>query len=824
MADIPFEHAPEEVEALPIEEAELSAPATLIEEPGTLLETAGETEEVINRIEHTKKNGIAIERKREAHTAEEHTNGQNTELNDVGETIQPPQKPTVRKRTKPVEPASSATESSSPVGPKQPTTSRRKKSVELVGSATEAEDASAPKKPTSRKRKAPAKAALPAPETVVPAIEENATVPENAPSAAVEPEAASAEMPAIAEAASIEAVSEHTFSPEGVVASAESVANPEPAGMSEQEVQKPTAEVEEPQITDEEMPVPASEEARVVIIDTARAGAEELIAPVAVIEQAFPAAESVPVSAPVTERRHLVRSSALVSAGNLGSSLMGMVRQSLVTGAGPLIAGPFNAAMVPMNNFFQLLINGSTSGALVPTFNDYSAPEKRQELRRVIFTLVNLVFLVGLASAIGYALIAPWFINFLVVGYSPADRLLTLQYSQIIFFSLTALGPFAVLMAALFALKEFGWPAFATSAQHVGIILGAIVAGYLSSFYLGKMALPVGVLLGSLGEIGLLIPGLRKHQLSYMFVLDLKHPALRRILKLYFPIAVGFVFTTLAGLLDLHLQSLTPGHPTANTTALASATTLIQFPGGLVATALSIAVLPTLAEHVREGNNERFKETLLMGLRFGLLLMIPAMVGLIVLRTPIVYLLFAHHNYGLKGGDLTALALQNYAYQLPFVAVDQLLIAAFYARKNTIIPVTIGVVSILCYLIVALPFYRTIGMPALAFANAVQNSSHAIILLILLRWTMGSLHIRRTLPAILKICAAAVLMGLVAWGTMALLSHVALFSLNHLLGQFLTLIVAGGLASVVYFGAILLFKVEEISLLKGAILAKLGRR
>jgi hypothetical protein len=59
---------------------------------------------------------------------------------------------------------------------------------------------------------------------------------------------------------------------------------------------------------------------------------------------------------------------------------------------------------------------------------------------------------------------------------------------------------------------------------------------------------------------------------------------------------------------------------------------------------------------------------------------------------------------------------------------------------------------------------------------------------------------------------------------MALLSHVALFSLDHLLGQFLTLIVAGGLASVVYFGAILLFKVEEISLLKGAILAKLGRR
>jgi hypothetical protein len=99
MADIPFEHAPEEVEVLPIEAAELSAPATLIEEPGTLLETAGETEEVINRIEHTKKNGKTIERKREAHTAEEHTNGKGAELSGAEETIQPAKKPTPRKRT-----------------------------------------------------------------------------------------------------------------------------------------------------------------------------------------------------------------------------------------------------------------------------------------------------------------------------------------------------------------------------------------------------------------------------------------------------------------------------------------------------------------------------------------------------------------------------------------------------------------------------------------------------------------------------------------------------------------------------------------------------
>jgi putative peptidoglycan lipid II flippase len=525
------------------------------------------------------------------------------------------------------------------------------------------------------------------------------------------------------------------------------------------------------------------------------------------------------------ERRHLVRSAALVSLGNLGSSLMGMVRQIIVTWLGASIAGPFNAALTPANNFFQLLINGSVSGALVPTFNDYAAPARRQEMRRVVFTVLNLILLVALLASIGYALIAPWFVNVLVPGYSQqADKMLTLHYSQIIFFSLVALGPFAVLLSALFALKEFGWPAFATAAYHAGIILGAIGLMLLGPFPFGKIALPVGVLLGALGEIALLLPAIRRQRFAYLFVLDLKHPVLRRIIKLYLPIMVSFAFTTALVFLDVSLWTRAPGYGPANTVAQTTATALLQFPVGLVAMALSFAVLPTLTEHAREGDDERFKATLLLGLRVGLLLMVPAMVGMWVLRLPIVYLLFAHHNNDLSHAGLTALALQNYVYQLPFVAVDQLLIAAFYARKNTLTPVVVGIVCIGFYLIVALPFFRTIGIPALALANTVQNSLHAVILLLLLRRAMGSLHMRTALPTLLKICLCSALMGLVAWGTMALLGRVELFSLTRLPGQLLTVIVAGGLACVVYFGAILLLRVEEIDLIKAAILAKLGRR
>ena len=526
-----------------------------------------------------------------------------------------------------------------------------------------------------------------------------------------------------------------------------------------------------------------------------------------------------------SERRHIVKSATLVMLGNLGSSIMGMVRQIVVAALGSSIAGPFTSAISPAQTFNDLLINGSINGALIPTFNDYAAPEKREELRRVVFTIVNLVLIIMSVAAIIFLFIAPWFVATIQVpGYTAQEKVLTTQFARIIFFSLLALGPFAVLQAALFARKEFGWPAVATASYHVGIILGAIVGGLLGARYNGYLGLAIGVIIGAFGEIALLLPGMRNQHIRYMFVLDLKHPALRRILKLYAPVAFSFLVSTFFIFLDQRLASLTPGDGAANYAAMRFATTLIQFPGGLVATALSVAVLPTMAEHVRAGDSERFKGTLLLGLRLGLLLMIPAAAGLIVLRLPIVMLLFQHHKYTFQNSLLTAIALQNYAYQLPFIAIDQLLLSAFYARKNTITPVIVGAVSYAGYLAVALPFWQTIGMPALAFANTVQNSLHPIILLVLLRMAIGPIRIRETIPVLLKILAATAVMVVVAWGAQVLLAHIALFSLSHLLGQVLTVIVAGSLATIVYIGGVLLLRVEEVRLVKGAILAKLGRR
>lgn len=548
------------------------------------------------------------------------------------------------------------------------------------------------------------------------------------------------------------------------------------------------------------------------------------------------AAEEI-LSVPVVvtdEPGHVVRSAGLVTIGTLCGSIMGMVRQIVIARFGSDITGPFFSGLTPAQTFNDLLVNGAINGALVPTFNEYAAAEKRADFERLLSTLINLILLLSGGGALLFFFMGPWFVTLInpryqhvilhLGGQAVNQETLTIHFSQIIFFSLLALGPFAIIQAALYARKEFGWTALAPVAYHVGIILGAVATGLLSYAYLGYYALTAGVLVGSLGEIVLLIPAMRKQHLRYRFVLDLKHPAIRRLLRLYAPIALSYLVSNYFVYLDLNWTNEAPGNAAANLSAMRWATQLYQFPTGLVALALSAAVLPTLSEYVRAGDTERFKGILLLGYRIGLLLMIPATAGLITLGYPIIALMFQRQGFTTTNTQLTYLALQNYAYQLPFLAIDQLLLAAFFARKDTVKPVIVGFLSYLGYLAVAIPLRHTVGMPALALANTVQNALRPIMLIILLRIAIGPLRVREMIPATIKIFLATAAMVAIIIGLEKLTAYSALFSMDTLSGRLFTVIGIGGVAVIVYTGLLVLLRVEELTIVKNALLSKFGRK
>lgn len=553
------------------------------------------------------------------------------------------------------------------------------------------------------------------------------------------------------------------------------------------------------------------------------------------------------------QQRGIVRSAGIIMVGTMLSSIMGMVRIETINilfyGAA---SGAFIIALRPIQQVSDLLVGGSVSGALIPTFVDYSAPEKRAELRRVYSTIATLALLVmAIAAAILY-FAAPWLAPFYLSHGTVAERQLTATFIRISAFGLFGLALYAVGSALLYALKSVVLPAFATFIQHVGVFVFGILALLIAATRLGvpigaifahgaqatsaqvdalqttgAVGLALGFVIGALGQAVVLLPGLRRARTTLRPTIHLNHPAVRQILRLYLPIAAGLLIAVMQQTAELRLNGLAPGVPTRNITALQSTWTMIQFPTGLVAAALSFAVLPPLAAAANVGDMAVFKRTVTLGFRMGLLLMTPAMVAFMAMGSPIMALLFQHGACHSGCTYLNALALRDNAFQLPFLAIDQMLIAAFYARKNTIMPVIASVAAYGVWALVTVPLAPILGMPALAFGNAAINTSHAIILFIALTIAIGGLGMRDLWNGFWRIGLASALMAGVMIGLEQALPALApnIFTLEGLRGQVAMVVGIGAPAAAIYFLTVSLLGVAEVRMLGGIIRARLrGRR
>ena len=118
-------------------------------------------------------------------------------------------------------------------------------------------------------------------------------------------------------------------------------------------------------------------------------------------------------------------------------------------------------------------------------------------------------------------------------------------------------------------------------------------------------------------------------------------------------------------------------------------------PLGVFAVAVSTAVLPSLSEDVTKGDWKSFRNSLSFALRIVNFLTIPAFVGLLILSTPIIEILFQRGEFGGEAARGTAYALYFYALGLVPVAGSRVLVSVFYSLKDTKTPVIIALVSFL---------------------------------------------------------------------------------------------------------------------------------
>lgn len=528
----------------------------------------------------------------------------------------------------------------------------------------------------------------------------------------------------------------------------------------------------------------------------------------------------------------VARATGVLALGNVASRLFGLLREVTLTnlfGASAAVDA-FNVAVIVPKALYDLLIAGHVNSAIIPVLSEVAARDGKPALWRLVSVLLSLVTAVLALLVIGLELFAPQIVGFVGGGFSESTLNLAADLLRLTAPALIFLSWFSLLSGALYALRVFVWPAFAGMGFNAAIVLITILL--VPSMQVSAVPTSVGVrwalarpghaitaaalgwLLGALVQLALQMPGLRGAHLK--LTLNWKHPAIRQIIRLYTPVMFSLVLDTLV--IRTFSYNLASQSIEGSTGYMNWATTLIQFPQGLVATAISIAILPTLSRQAAltgPASMTAFRDTLGLGLRLATTLILPAAVGLFVLATPIVDLLFEHGAFTPTDTVITVLALRLYLIGLPFAALDLLLVYAFYARQDTLTPALIGLLSLTVYMVAAIALFPVFSLFSLMIADSLKHIVHALVSGYLLARRMNGLGQQRLAITFGKAGLAALVMGL---ATAALLPDlVRAVGTFGLLREVVLVAASGGIAVSVYAVTALVLRIEELYWLLGLV-------
>lgn len=510
----------------------------------------------------------------------------------------------------------------------------------------------------------------------------------------------------------------------------------------------------------------------------------------------------------------LGRSALLLSIGNIASRVLGLAREMVIarTFDDALVSAFTIASQVP-TLLYDFLIGGMLSAALVPVLSDY-AHRDRNEFARLVGLLLTLFgTLLLLLTGLLY-LAAPQVAWLLAGGFTQTDPTLLPLTTDLIRAITPAVWLFSMaglLTAVLYALQRFTWPALATALYNLGIVVAApLLAGRI-----GVKSLVVGILAGALAQFLLMALDLYQVGLTLRPQFNWRHPALARVLRLYLPIALGLVVMLFQVGLDRRLAS---GAEAFSLAWMRYATTLQQLPLGLISVAISLAALPRLSQYFATGQELAYRQTLGRGLRMVLLLIIPATVGLWFLGEPLTELLFGSDRVNATNTTQIVLALQVYLVGMVFAAIDFPLNYAFYARNNTLLPALVGLFSVVVYVVVALLLLNPLGYLGLVWADSAKQASHALVMLVCLRWRIGPLQ-AQVVGGALQMVLAAVPMAVVIGVLYATLSH---RWPSFWLYNGLTVAAVGGLGLAIYLGILYCLRLPEVRQLQSLVRTRLG--
>jgi putative peptidoglycan lipid II flippase len=462
----------------------------------------------------------------------------------------------------------------------------------------------------------------------------------------------------------------------------------------------------------------------------------------------------------MSEDELVTRAAGVVGIYTFLSRVLGLLRDMIIAnffGSGMSADAFFVAFRIP-NLLRRLFAEGSFSVAFIPVFTEYLRKRSREDavlLARVVFTLLILILTVVCILGMVFA---PLIVRIIAPGFGAAGEkyALTVLLTRIMFPYIFLVSVLALFSGILNAMKHFSAPAMAPIFLNLSMIAALILL--TPSMRNPTVGLAIGVIVGGIVQMLLQVPFLLKKGLSLAPRWLPSHPALRRIGILMLPTIFGSAIYQINQLVGTLLATLLRE---GSVSYLYYADRLVQFPLGVFAIAISTAVLPSLSREAADGDFEGLRGTISHAIRLTMFITIPAMMGLIVLREPIVRLLFQRGAFDVPATDMTVRALLYYSLGLWAFAGLRVFVSAFYSLQDTVTPVKVAVIAMVLNLIFSLLLMRTpLEHGGLALALSLASTVQLVILILLLRRRIGGIEGKAVLGSMAKSFLSSMIMAL----------------------------------------------------------------
>ena len=518
----------------------------------------------------------------------------------------------------------------------------------------------------------------------------------------------------------------------------------------------------------------------------------------------------------------LARSAGIVGLATMTSRVLGVVRDQALAyrfGAGNAMDAFLVALRIP-NLLRELFAEGALNAAFVPVFTRRLTNAGREAAWRLGAQLINALAVVTGVIALAGIVFAEPVVRLLAGGYQavPGKFELTAQLTRIVLPFLPLVAIAAACMGMLNSLRRFFVPALSPAAYNVCLIVGALAVVPLMPEDGPDpiTAVAAAVLAGGAGQIAAQWWALRREGFRHRLALDPADGGLREVVGLMGPATVAGAALQVNVAVNTFLAHR---EGTGAVSWLTYGFRLMYLPLGVLGVSVATVTLPAVSRHAAAGDLAAVRRTVAHGLRLMSAVVLPAAVGLAVLATPIVRVVFERGEFTPADTPATALALVCYAPGIVGYAAVRLAVPVFYAFGTSLTPALVSVLTVALNVGLNLVLVRVMGYPGLALGTSIAAWLNASVLLVLLHRRLGGIEGRRLAGSFARTFLAAGAMGAVVGAAEGMFGEIA--AEGGLL--IASLILAGEIALglVVLAAAGRLLGIAELDEIRGLILGRL---